>query len=246
MSKITKKFDNLIPNGYQILYGVSTAGAFAKKDNVTIFLNGSSQSVVIKQEPNNEYDKKAIAVYGTVQVTSMFIFKSIKTVHLGYLPKEIASDMYKGDWFEKIVIRPKYVSVNGKFVDVEFDILAKKELVKIAKKALKKEAEEAPANKEQKDQLKFFDVKLPKGLNFKDAGSMINQLSSEKEEIWNSIVSLYDDVTDTENMKENDIKKISFKLFLEIMKENKSKILDMEDFDVFELALEKKPDLERK
>ena len=121
--------------------------------------------------------------------------------------------------------------------------------MKKLKQQQKAEAELLPMNKEQKNMLQFYKQKIPKGTTQIQANKIISSLSQKEQDDWDTIMDLYEDISDKEEMIDYGIKKISLTLFLEIINDCKSKGENIEEIDLYEIydyALLKKPDLARK
>lgn len=250
MSYRDKKFNESIPKNYQNLYAeIEVSGLFKNLDNVSEFLNGANQSLILKNELSNQYDQNAIAVYGKCTKKSLLFFSSEQNYKLGYLPKEIAKFIKANNLIEVIKTRLKYIGVGDKGGKISLGLLAPKTLIQKLKQQQKEEAEILPINKEQKSMLQFYKQKIPRGTTQIQADEMISSLSQNERDEWGMLMDLYEDVIDKEEMIDNKIKKIPLTLFLDIINDCKNKgenIAELDLYDIYDYALIKKPDLARK
>ena len=99
----SQRFGIKVPKTHKIAYSeFEVAGLFAHLDELEKALAPGDASFVLNREPDNPYDKNAIAV--KVRREGFF---GTKFHMIGYLPKDIAAEIaQKGD-FENLMFRPK-------------------------------------------------------------------------------------------------------------------------------------------
>jgi hypothetical protein len=113
--------------------------------------------------------------------------------------------------------------------------------------------ENRPASAEQKDQIRFFGEKVPKGLKHIEATKLIDNLSESniaQLERWDEMRSAYEDAVDADNRELYDIKKFSWTQFRETIEQMEAEgqqladiVLDEEK--IYEAILKKHPSLEK-
>lgn len=250
MSYKEKKFNESIPKDYQNLYAeIEVAGLFKNLEEASEFLNGINQYLTLQTESSNQYDQNAIAVYGNFIKKNLLFFSSEKKYKLGYLPKEIAINIKSKNLIETIKTRLKYIGVGDKGGKISLGLLIPKTLMKNLKQQQNEENKLLPINKEQKSMLQFYKQKVAKGTTQIQANEIISSLPENEQNEWDMLMDLYEDVIDKEEMKDNEIKKISLSLFLDIINDSKNKgehIAELDLYEIYDYALIKKPDLARK
>lgn len=116
-----------IPKGQGILAQAEVAGTSYRAENVWRFAYGENQSLVLEAEPACPHDENAIRVLGR------FTHKGkTHTVHIGYIPREIAKEIIEGDYLESISPRLRRIWIGDQpsYCAVRFDLLADKDTVK--------------------------------------------------------------------------------------------------------------------
>lgn len=114
-----------IPSNYQILFSIEVAGVHHRIEAAQHFMDGQNHSISLERELNNIHDKNAIKINGT---------NGLKSVHIGYVPKDLAKILVDGQWLDKINTRLMYAWVGYQNATVEVQILGPKEDVKKYKK----------------------------------------------------------------------------------------------------------------
>ena len=120
----SKYFKVPIPKGYRIFFDeMEVAGvSFRKSDVVKAFL-GKQVALAIEAEPRNKFDKNALKV---IAFKKGFFRK--KKLHLGYIPKEIASVIAERDLNHDLLPRPKELWVGDRGgMKIVIDILGLKD-----------------------------------------------------------------------------------------------------------------------
>lgn len=109
------------------------------------------------------------------------------------------------------------------------------------------------ASSEQKDQIRFFGGKVPRGLTHPDAQEIIMVLVSSNEEIsnrWDDLRMAYDDAVDPDAREFYEIKKFSWKQFCDVVEEMESAGKELSEITsdeekIYEALLQKNPALEK-
>lgn len=110
-----------------------------------------------------------------------------------------------------------------------------------------------PASSEQKEQIRFFGEKVPKGLSHPEAQEIIKKLVNSNEKLsdrWDDLRMAYEDAVDPDARESYDIKKFSWKQFCDVVGEMEragkevSEITSDEE-EIYEALLQKYPALEK-
>lgn len=109
------------------------------------------------------------------------------------------------------------------------------------------------ASSEQKDKIRFFGGKVPKGLTHSDAYEIIKELVSSNEDLsdrWDDLRMAYDDAVDPDSREVYDIKKFSWKQFCDVVQQLESEGKELSDITsdeekIYEALLQKNPALEK-
>ena len=119
------RFSNFLydRNEYQILFDrLEIAGINYKFKNAKKIFTDEGAYIIFKREPNNEYDKNAIAVYG--------VNNEIKE-HIGYVDRKTAKFIVENDLYNFIAPCLKFIMIGYKKVLVtDYQILIKKDKMK--------------------------------------------------------------------------------------------------------------------
>jgi hypothetical protein len=109
-----------------------------------------------------------------------------------------------------------------------------------------------PASTEQKDQIRFFGGKVPKGITLNDAAKIVDQLAVSNETLldrWDELRGSYEEMIDRDNRECYEIKRFSWKQFCDVAIEKEesagqslSDIL-LDEEKLYEALLEKYPAL---
>lgn len=119
----SKYFKVPIPKGYRIFFSeMEIAGVSFRKSDVIKAFHGKDVALAIEAEPSNKFDKNALKV---IAFKKGFFRK--KKLHLGYIPKEIASVISDQDLNHDLLPRPKEFWVGDRGgMKVVIDILGLK------------------------------------------------------------------------------------------------------------------------
>ena len=119
----SKYFKVPIPKGYRIFFSeMEVAGVSFRKSDVIKAFHGKEVALAIEAEPSNKFDKNALKI---IAFKKGFFRK--KKLHLGYLPKEIASVIADQDLNHDLLPRPKDLWVGDRDgMKIVIDILGMK------------------------------------------------------------------------------------------------------------------------
>lgn len=119
-SKKTKFKIEDIPKGY-MLYNdreIFVRGVLHRKENIIKWAKGRKPSIFAKPEPDNPYDKNAIAIYGK---------SSTGTFHIGYIAREISNKLAELGFTDKVKVRLVNAEIRENNEDtkifIQYDIL---------------------------------------------------------------------------------------------------------------------------
>lgn len=246
-----------IPDGYKSWIRTEVVGTFANENNCLEFSKGKNPALKLVAEPNNKYDNNAIAVYGNFDTKMLMLFPTRKSLILGYLPAPVSAQivangvsikninvilngtkMWVGDYKTEVYVK----LIIALPVEMHKQIKKKEKEATLALKEQIKKDNLKPALKSQKDMLKLLNIEIPKGLKRAEAEDLL-----EKHESW-IIEDIIADMDDKDNRDDFGIKKVSKTLALECIAQIISNGTQPDEIfyeDVYDLALEKKPELHK-
>lgn len=217
------------------------------------------QTLKLEAEPTNKYDKNAILIVGHKKG---LLWSSELT--LGYLPREIAAEVTEKELGHFLLPRPKEVwtgdrggfsfvidLVGPRSVYKEFDAAKKIELEKQYLADASK-----PATGLQKEYYRFFGIGFKKGITTGQADefiqkhrSLMTKAGDPRLKYWDSFLSLWEELSDSEVREDLDIKKPSLSLarktFSAWIKEEEFCQSDLDDtLEFVDKLLQIKPDLQ--
>ena len=238
-----------IPQGYQIykrmLY---VAGITHRKEDASLFIRGSRQSLEFELEPNNPKDKNAIKLIGVTPTARYFV---------GYVPKEISKALIKTGLLDKVEPRldRTYHGIKD-YVEIRFQIIGLKKNKKQFDAFLN--PPNKPADAGQKLFYKFFELPIPKGLTAEQATKNINeyrekiiaQNPSQYDE-YNEYLNILEEFDDKEFRSSFEVKKTSMAVLNEALYQLKQEgntyaDLHIEIENVVDRVIKLKPELGRK
>jgi hypothetical protein len=108
---------------YQILFDrLEIAGINYRFNNAKKIFTNEDVYIVFEKEPNNKYDKNAIAIYGV---------NENKKEHIGYVDKETARFIAENNLYDFVAPNLKFIMIGYKKVLIsDYQILIKKEKMK--------------------------------------------------------------------------------------------------------------------
>lgn len=238
-----KSFLPPIPKGYQIYAArFPIAGMHLRKNEVAAFVQGNNQSLELLREPDNAHDANAIKLIG--------VMDTIK-VTLGYLPKELASQIVTTGLFD--VVRPRldrfYVGHNS-FVEIQYQVIGPK----VEKNKFDSYHELQPASLSQKRYFKHFGLKVPSGLTQGEANTVIKEhtvkSSDSEQDEWRAYLEIAEEFDDRDFRETYDLKKVSATelndALVQLKKTGKSYAYLSENIDqVVDQVLISKPSLQK-
>lgn len=117
-------FNVKIPKGLRIFYQeFDVSGVSFRKKELEKALKGSKAEFGLEPEPTNFHDKNAIKI---VVFKKRLIFNN--TIHVVYVPKELAKEICCRNLQEKLLPRPKSLWVGSEGgIRFSVDLLGKKE-----------------------------------------------------------------------------------------------------------------------
>ena len=120
------RINSKVPNGMdlRVATNIYVAGVTFRLESVHNFLEGYNREVVLTPEPNNKYDKYAIAVHGTFVDGDGEQFST----HIGYVPAKLAKRLHGKDIAGQLMI--VYLPTKSKGPGFRMDILEAYDLVK--------------------------------------------------------------------------------------------------------------------
>lgn len=221
---ITKEFDTPKPKNYQILANTSIAGLWYRKEAAIQFASSDNQGLYIVEEPDNPYDKNAIAVYGEC---------SKGLLHLGYLPKELAQEIKDSQLFPLIFTRLTRIWIGdyGK-QEIQLQLLIPKSKMN----ELRDKEDNSPPSTYLKEKAKFLKLDI-KNKTTKEANLIINEYLAnnpkEKAELmaYDSLVDQFSSLTSIEFSEEFGCKKPSKKLFVAALRQWRMDGKSLEELD---------------
>lgn len=109
-----------------------------------------------------------------------------------------------------------------------------------------------PPTAMQKEFYRFFDRPLPKGATAEeledDINTKLEEMGDAPTDEWYGFETLYDDLTEPEMMRDMEIKKISLKMYRDIIAKKRAAGAKLDDLDVYDLAeeiLDEHPEMQR-
>jgi len=233
-----------IPQGYQIYKRMLfVAGISYRKEDASLFIRDSRQTLEFERELNNPKDKNAIKLIGVTPTSRYFV---------GYVPKEISKLLVKTGLLDKVEPRldRTYHGIKD-YVEIRFQIIGLKENKKQFDAFLKNQ----PADADQKIFFKFFGLLIPRGLTTEQAKQTINEhrekLSvhdpSQLEEYY-AYMGILEEFDDKEFRSSYEVKKTSNDILNEALyqlKQEGNTYADLDIQDVVDRVIKLKPELER-
>lgn len=236
-----------IPQGYQIYKRMLlVAGISFRKDDASLFIRNSGQTLEFERELNNPKDKNAIKLIGVTPTSRYFV---------GYVPKGISELLVKTGLLDKVEPRldRTYHGIKD-YVEIRFQIIGLKENKKQFDAFLKNK----PADAGQKLFYKFFELPIPKGLTTEQATKNINeyrdkmiaQYPSQYDEYINYL-NILEEFDEKEFRSSYEVKKPSMAVLNEALYQLKQEgntyaDLHIEIEDVVDRVIKLKPELKRK
>ena len=105
---------------------IEVAGIHHRLDHALSFACGRNHRLGLRREPGNKHDPNAIMVFG---ICEGFLFWFItRRYHIGYVPRDIAAKIVRGELFNSITprLRHIYVAKKNAYITVRLDILGLK------------------------------------------------------------------------------------------------------------------------
>lgn len=120
------RINSRVPNGMdlKIATNIPVAGVTFRVESVHNFIEGYKRMIVLSPEPNNKYDKYAIAIHGTFEDEDGSKFSA----HIGYVPKKLAKKLHNRDIAVQLKII--YLPTKNKGAGLRMDILEVSDLMK--------------------------------------------------------------------------------------------------------------------
>lgn len=258
-----------IPKGFQIYTDFEVAGLMVKefRENFDDFICGENLEVSLVPEPDNAYDKYAIAVYGEYNrgiLSSLSVEPQRIAVHLGYVPKSTAEGLQVTGILPNIIPRLHSVSEPGeRWIAMTIDALGPKNSDLLERYFAHFESKQSvlPASFNSQTFIRLCGKKVKKGLTIAEADKIIHQLREdltrdypakliEMDALLRTIDSLLDDLSDAENAELYNMKKVPPPLVvsavIELFGNGISASEIDEDFElIIEKILKRRPSLSR-
>ena len=234
-----------IPQGYQIYKRMLfVAGISYRKEDASLFIRDSHQTLEFEREPNNPKDKYAIKLIGVTPTSRYFV---------GYVPKEISKLLVKTGLLDKVEPRidRTYHGIKD-YVEIRFQIIGLKE----NKKQFDEFFKNKPADAGQKLFYKFFELPIPKGLTTEQATKNINEYREKiiaqnpsRHDEYIAYLHILEEFDDKEFRSSYEVKKTSSDVLNEALyqlKQEGNTYADLDIQDVVDRVIKLKPELERK
>ncbi|MEM7706697.1 MAG: hypothetical protein AAF358_14150 [Pseudomonadota bacterium] len=181
-----------------------------------------------------------------------------KTLRRNSITKGMASDLiglhYKPDENERAILRFFKKPLSGVSQTEARQLIGEI----FADPQNKEKWENRPASPIEREFFRFFGLIAPKGLSTKQAKELISaHLDDEslayeerlnRENDWDNYASMYEELTDLEFRRDEEIKKVGITVYREAVDELKRKgesVSEMDMYDVLDRIREKKPDIDK-